>query len=84
MPVTRTRSGRQIKKPELFTPTEEVVDDYGEDEHDSDFGSEIDTEDEYDSQDDSEFDDDDDEEADENGNLKDFVIDESDDDDEEI
>jgi hypothetical protein len=82
MPVTRTRSGRQIKKPETFKPTEDVVvDDYDEDEHDSDFGSDIDTEDEYDSQDDSEFDDDDDE-ADENGNLKDFVVDESESDEE--
>lgn len=79
MTVTRTRSGRQIKKPETFKPTEEVVvDDYDEDEHDSDFGSDIETEDEYDSQDDSEFDDDDDEEVDEHGNLKDFVVDESD------
>jgi hypothetical protein len=84
MSITKTRSGRQIKKPELFKPTEDVVlDDYAEDDHDSDLGSEIDTEDEYDSQDDSEFEDDD-EEADENGNLKDFVVDESDESDEEI
>lgn len=83
MSVTKTRSGRQIKKPELFKPTEEVVlDDYDEDEHDSDLGSDIDTEDEYDSQDDSEFDDDDDDEVDENGNLKDFVVDESESDEE--
>lgn len=75
MSITTTRSGRQIKKPELFKPTEDVVtDDYGEDEHDSDLGSDIDTDDEeYDSEDD-----DSEEDADENGNLKDFVVDESD------
>ena len=82
MPTTTTRSGRQIKKPQLFKPTEEVVfDDYNEDEHDSDFGSYIDTDEEYHSQDDSDSDDDD-EDMDDNGNLKDFVVDESDSDEE--
>jgi len=80
MPTT-TRSGRRVKKPELFTPTEDVViDDYNDDEHDSDFGSDIDTDDEYSSEDESECDDDDD--MDENGNLKDFVVDESESDEE--
>lgn len=80
MPTT-TRSGRRVKKPELFKPTEEVVvDDYKEDEHDSDFDSDIDTEEEYTSDDESDFDDD--EEMDENGNLKDFVVDESESDEE--
>lgn len=76
--TTTTRSGRQIKKPVLFKPTEDVVvDDYADDEHDSDFDSDIDTEEEYDSEEDSEYDEDD-EDMDENGNLKDFVVDDSD------
>ena len=72
--VTRTRSGRQIKKPVLFQPTETVLeDDYGTDEHDTDIDSDLDTDDEI-------YDDDDSEEeyesdADENGNLKDFIVD---------
>jgi hypothetical protein len=68
-----TRSGRKIKKPELFQPTEEdLVDDYGSDEHDSDFDSNIDTEDECYS---DESDEEDDSDADENGNLKGFIVD---------
>jgi hypothetical protein len=68
-----TRSGRKIKKPELFQPTEEdLVDDYGSDEHDSDFDSNIDTEEECYS---DESEDDDDSDADENGNLKGFIVD---------
>jgi len=69
--ATRTRSGRQIKKPVLFQPTETVLeDDYATDEHDTDIDSDIDTEDEeeYSSEDEEE-------DADENGNLKDFVVD---------
>jgi hypothetical protein len=66
-----TRSGRKIKKPVVFVPTEDVVnDDYGDDEHDTDFDSDIDTEDEEYSSDD-----DDEEDADENGNLRDFIVD---------
>ena len=69
MVQTRTRSGRQIKKPELYKPEETVLeDDYLPDEHDSDFDSDIDTEEEYYSDDDSEGDDDE-------GSLKDFVED---------
>ena len=68
-----TRSGRKIKKPAAFVPTEDVVnDDYGDDEHDTDFDSDIDTEDEEYSSDDDE---DDEEDMDENGNLKDFIVD---------
>ena len=38
--VTVTRSGRTIKKPDLYQPAEEVLeDDYADDEHDSDMGS---------------------------------------------
>ena len=68
-----TRSGRKIKKPELFVPTEQVVDDdYCDDDHDTDFDSELDTEDEEDYSSDE---DEEDEDVDENGNLKDFVVD---------
>lgn len=69
--ATRTRSGRQIKKPVLFQPAETVLeDDYATDEHDTDIDSNIDTDDEeeYSSEDEEE-------DADENGNLKDFVVD---------
>ena len=71
--VTRTRSGRHIKKPALFQPTESVLeDDYGTDEHDTDIESELDTDDElYDEDSEEEYE----EDADENGNLKDFVVD---------
>lgn len=74
--MTTTRSGRAVKKPVVFVPTESVLDDdYCSDEYDSDIGSDIDTEDECysDESDDEEYDDDDD--ADENGNLKDFIVD---------
>jgi hypothetical protein len=68
----RTRSGRKIKKPELFKPTEqELVDDYASEDHDTDFDSEIATEDEEDASSEEE----EDEDVDENGNLKDFVVD---------
>lgn len=68
-----TRSGRKIKKPEVFVPTEEdLVDDYASDEHDTDFDSDLDTEDEEEYSTDE---DEDDEDADENGNLKDFIVD---------
>jgi len=69
--VGHTRSGRNIKKPEFFKPTEEVLeDDYCDEDHDTDFDSDIDTGDEedYSSEEDEE-------DADENGNLKDFVVD---------
>ena len=65
-----TRSGRKIKKPELFKPTEQdLVDDYSPEDHDTDFDSELDTGDEedYSSSDEEE-------DADENGNLKDFIV----------
>jgi hypothetical protein len=69
-----SRSGRVIKKPEIYTPDEKVEDDYGDHEYDTeDEGSDIETDDEYDSDEESEYDGD--EDADENGNLKDFVVD---------
>ena len=70
-----TRSGRKIKKPEFFQPTEkDLVDDYSPEEHDTDFDSELDTDDECYS---DESEDDYDSDADENGNLKDFVVDDA-------
>lgn len=72
-----TRSGRTIKKPDLFKATEHVLeDDYLSDEYDSDFNSTIDSDEECSSDEDE--DEDDEEDADENGNLKGFVVDESD------
>lgn len=67
-----TRSGRKIKKPETFKPTEtDLVDDYAEDDHDTDFDSELDTEDEEEFSSEEDYD----EDVDDNGNLKDFVVD---------
>ena len=78
MVQTRTRSGRVIKKPEIFQPTETLLeDDYGEDEHDTDFDYDIDTEDELYSDDDEYSD------EDENGNLEGFVVDDEEDEDED-
>jgi hypothetical protein len=69
MVQTRTRTGRHIKKPEFYTPEETVLeDDYTIEEHDSDIGSDIDTEEEIYSDEESEDDDDE-------GSLKDFIVD---------
>lgn len=77
MVQTRTRTGRKIKKPELYTPEETVLeDDYTLEEHDSDLGSDLDTDDEMYSDDDSEEDDDD-------GSLKDFIVDDDEESEEE-
>jgi hypothetical protein len=76
MVETRTRSGRQIKKPELYQPEETVLeDDYASDEYDSGFDSGLDTDDEIYSDEES---DDDDE-----GSLKDFVVDDDEESEEE-
>ena len=67
------RSSRVIRKPVLYQPVETVLeDDYAADEYDSDLDSDtdIDTDDECVSDDDFEEEDD----ADENGNLKDFIV----------
>ena len=69
-PETRTRSGRVSKPPERYEPIEQVEDDYGEDDYDSD-ESEIKTDEEDDF---SEEEDEDDEDADEDGNLDGFVV----------
>ena len=68
------RSSRVIRKPVLYQPVETVLeDDYAADEYDSglDSDTDIDTDDECVSDDDFEEDDD----ADDNGNLKDFIVD---------
>ena len=72
--MTRSRFGRVIKKPVLYIPVETVLDDdYATDDHDdSEDDSVIDTEDEYNSEEGSH--DDYDEDADEIGNLKDCVV----------
>lgn len=67
----KTRSGRIIKKPVIYQPEEICEDDYSDDEPE-----EIDSDDE---ESEEESDEESDEDADDNGNLKDFVVDESDD-----
>ena len=77
MVQTRTRSGRQIKKPEIYQPEETILeDDYAPEDHDSDLGSDIDTEDECYSDEESEDDDDE-------GSLKDFLVDDDEEESEE-
>jgi hypothetical protein len=69
MVQTRTRTGRHIKKPEFYTPEEAVLeDDYTLEEHDSDLGSDIDTEDEM-------YSDEESEDEEDEGSLKDFIVD---------
>ncbi len=59
-----TRSGRIVKKPDFYVPTEEVEDDFGEDEYDT----EDDLEDEFDTESEDETDDEDDD-------LDGFIVD---------
>ena len=70
--VTVTRSGRVSKPPVRYEPEEVCDDDYSDDEYDSD--SDVDSiltsDDESESESESD-------EEDENGNLKGFVVDES-------
>ncbi|MDB4588388.1 hypothetical protein N9095_00250 [bacterium] len=68
-----TRSGRQVKKPERYEPKEICEDDYddGEDEDDEE---DIFSSDESESESDEE-------DADDNGNLKGFVVSDSDEED---
>lgn len=78
MTVVVTRSGRQIKKPETYTPEESVMeDDYAQEEHDSEIDSNIDTDEEMYS------DDEDDEDDEDVGSLKDFIVDDDEDEDED-
>jgi hypothetical protein len=70
----KTRSGRISKPPERFSPVEEITDDFSDDEYD---GDDIDSDEDIE-EDESEEESDDEEDADENGNLKDFVVDDED------
>lgn len=69
----KTRSGRLSKRPIRYEPIEKVEDDYSDDD---DFCSDDDDIDLMETDDESD-DESDDEDADENGNLKGFVVDES-------
>jgi hypothetical protein len=66
-----TRSGRQIKKPERYEPEEICEDDYEDEEEEAE---DILSSDESESESDEE-------DADENGNLKGFVVSDSDEED---
>ena len=66
----RTRSGRISKPPERYSPIEDVIDDYTEDEYDEDDDEESYEEEETDSDEEE----DETEEEDEKGNLKDFIV----------
>jgi hypothetical protein len=68
-----SRSGRVIKKPILYEPTERPEDDFNDEDYDEDDDDSDD--DDIDEEDD---DDDDDEDADDNGNLKGFVVEDED------
>jgi hypothetical protein len=74
----KTKSGRLSKRPTRYEPIEKVEDDYSDDD---DFCSDDDSIDLMETDDESE--DDSDEDADENGNLKGFVVDESESEDDE-
>jgi len=65
-----TRSGRQINKPERYEPKEICDDDYEDDDDEEDIFSSDESESESDEED-----------ADENGNLKGFVVSDSDEED---
>ncbi len=68
-----TRSGRQIKKPECYEPKEICEDDYEDEDESDEEGEDI-----FSSDEESESDEKD---ADENGNLKGFVVSDSDEED---
>jgi hypothetical protein len=74
-----SRSGRVIKKPELYQPVEIPVDDYS----DEDDLIDEDEDEDFEEEDEDEDEDDDDEDADEKGNLKGFVGDDEEEDDDE-
>jgi hypothetical protein len=80
MEPIRTRSGRVSKPPDRYIPTEEVTDDYAREDHDDDYDA-SDSDEDFEETDEEETDDD--EDGDENGNLKGFVVDDEDEDDEE-
>ena len=74
--IYTTRSGRQIKNPDRYQPTEICEDDYQDydDDDDEEEGEDIFSSDDSESESDEE-------DADENGNLKGFVVSDSDDED---
>jgi hypothetical protein len=67
-----TRSGRLVKKPDRYVPIEKVEDDYATDEHDTDTDDESDSEEEEEELD-----------SDSEGSLVDFVVPDSDSEDDE-
>ena len=72
----KTRSGRVSKVPQRLELFEEVEDDYKEDEYDSDYDVLQSDDEDFCSDDDEDIEDD--EDADDNGNLKGFVVDDTD------
>lgn len=65
---TTTRSGRLVKKPERYEPSEKVEDDYASDEYDTDDDSDSDVPSVHSSEEDEESD------SESEGSLKDFVV----------
>ena len=74
----KTRSGRVSKVPQRLELFEEVEDDYKENEYDSDYDVLQSDDEDFCSDDDEDVEDD--EDADDNGNLKGFVVDDTDED----
>jgi hypothetical protein len=75
--MVQTRRGRQIKKPDFYTPEETVLeDDYTLEEHNSNLGSDNDTDEEVYSDEESEYDEDE-------GSLNDFIVDDDEESEEE-
>ena len=73
MSETRTRSGRVSKPPVRYEPLENVTDDYADDDYDED-----DPNGENDDSDDEEESDEEESEDEETESLKDFIVDEED------
>lgn len=79
--IVVTRSGRTSKKPVRYEPEETCLDDYSDDGEDYELDdSDVES---IRSSDSEESDDDDDSDGDDNGNLKGFIVDDSDEDDED-
>jgi|TARA_B110000240_G_scaffold193810_1_gene240282 hypothetical protein len=77
--MNKTRSGRQIKKPNYYEPDDtELIDDFKQDDYDSDIGSDIETDEECHSEDDENDLCESADDEDINGNLVDFVVDDED------
>jgi len=79
---TRTRSGRISKVPERLDPVEHIPeDDYSDEDYETESDIDSDDEDLLETDDEDDFEDDD-EDMDENGNLKGFIVDDDEDEDE--